>query len=119
MRFSRSEAGEIRMIPPEVGAYRRPARLALWKDGVCLQDSRWEGGDYAVLLLETEGVLSAFCCSPDLVDSMLVRLLVCREGGLPGIRLLGSWPEGAGDAARLQTKDRSAWSAEVWAVEEE
>ena len=118
LRFTRSETGEIRMLPPEGGPFRRPARLSLWRDGVLAQDQRWAGGDYAVLLLETEGSLSAFCCSPDLADSMLVRLLVCHERGLPGVRLLGSWPEGAGDAARLQTSDRSAWSAEVWAVEE-
>ena len=99
------------------------SRLCVWRNGVKVQDTNLGGSGPAVILAEENGRMSAFTCSPNLCGSMFVRLYVCGDRTVPGMKLLGTWFGRQGSDPgivqhRLNTDDLSIWGVQVWEVAE-
>ena len=99
------------------------SRLQVWRDGALAQDTPLPGDGPAVLLIAEEGQMYGFACSPNLADSMLVRLFLCGSREEAGLRLLGTWyglgdEQRGGPERRLQSAGRLGWATQVWQMDE-
>ena len=99
------------------------SRLCVWRNGEKTQDTSLGIGDIAAVLVEEEGRFACFFCSPVLCDSLLVRLFVCADQTIPGIRLLGSWENpGEGDLCpaqrRIHPESGAGQYVQVWEAKE-
>lgn len=110
-------SGLLKVSETYGGRSLQPARVCLWRDGRKVQDLHLSGSGPAVVLVEEEGRTALFCCTENLCDTMLVRLLVCADQSL-GLRLSGTWYGRRADPCpaqcRLFAADRTAWSVQLW-----
>ena len=123
MAVRMDEDGTVRGYPMLDGVAVPLQRLCVWRDGEKVQDSGTGSGGIAAVLVEEEGRFACFFCSPNLCDSMLVRLFVCADRTIPGIKLLGSWENaGNGDPCpaerRIHPAGRTGQYVQVWEAEE-
>ena len=88
------EDGFVRVSQTQNGEAYHLSRLIVWRDGEKVQDTPLPGNGPVTILIEEEGRTALFSCSPNLADSLLVRLYVCGDQTLQGAELLGTW-EGA------------------------
>ena len=97
--------------------------MSLWENGECLLERELTGSGSCLVLVRENGRLCGLICSPDLKDSMLIRLLVCGEEGIPGVTQIGTWYGDTGDdpcliQSLLSFKDPGAWGTRLWRLEE-
>ena len=95
--------------------------LSYWRDGVLQSEITSERRGYAVILIEEAGEATAFACTPNLKDSMLVRLYICRDQQLDGFSLLQSWTAPADAASPLERRVRAEAEAscvQIWHLDE-
>ena len=115
------ETGFVQVYQQANGEAYHLSRLCVWRDGVRVQDTPLPGNGPATVLIEENGRTALFSCSPNLCDSLLVRLYVCMDRTLDGAQLLGNW-EGlsSGDLCpaqrRLNVLNQSFWSTQVWDI---
>lgn len=104
------------------GVAYKLSRFCQWRDGRLIQDTPLPGTGPAVHLVEENGRVSAFACSPDIAGSLLVRLLVCGDTGLPGVTPLGAWQGLSEDPSpaqqRITLSSPGAWCVQAWYIEE-
>lgn len=97
------------------------SRFILWENGKRVRDERRENGNLAAVVLREEGRYSAFLCSENLCDSMLVRLLVCEDESVPGFTRAGTWyadtEEPSAAQRRIGFGRRAAWATQVWQID--
>ena len=99
-----TEYGTAELIPEQAGEYANAASVSFWRDGACLREQQLGGDGDAVILVSDGGRLCAFTCAPALSRTLLVRLLVCGEKGIPGVEAAGEWYGDAdGEACPTQT----------------
>ena len=103
-----------------------PYRLSgvqVWRDGALIQNTKLSGNGPTVLLLEEADRLFGFAFSPNLADSMLVRLFLCGSGQEAGLDLLDTWygpdnQKAIGPERRMAVSNRLSWGVQVWRMEE-
>ena len=99
------EDGFVRVSQTQNGEAYHLSRLIVWRDGEKVQDTPLPGDGPVTILIEEEGRTALFSCSPNLADSLLVRLYVCGDQTLQGARLLGTWQGAdAGDPCPAQRR---------------
>ena len=121
LRIRRDAAGEPELVRDPKNMFYNASSLSRWKDGKRTGFLELEGDGPAVFLLEEEGRFCAFACSPNLRDSLLVRLFVCGDREVPGFEAVGTWLGAEnGDPALTQTRinarDLAACSVQLWRV---
>ena len=115
--------GQVQAALEKGGTPYQLSRLQVWRDGALAQDTPLPGDGPAVLLIAEEGQMYGFACSPNLADSMLVRLFLCGSREEAGLRLLGTWyglgdEQRSGPERRLQSAGRLGWATQVWQMDE-
>lgn len=115
----RLEDGGARILADSSSVFANANSLSLWENGSCVFDQDLDGTGASVILLKDGDRLSAFACNPELKESVLVRLFVCGDTGLPGAEPIGSWYSGvpSGETptqSLLNYSDSSAWGIRLW-----
>ena len=116
------ENGAVQCVPMINGNASVLSRLCVWRDGEKLQDTGPADGGIAAVLVEDEGRFACFLCTPNMCDTMLVRMFICEDRSIPGIRLLGSWENPGGTdpcpAERRIRPQGFAQYVQVWEAHE-
>ena len=118
------DEGNVQGFPSIDGNFTILGRLCIWRDGVKMQDTGAGGGGIAAVLTEEDGRYACVFCTPNLCDSMLVRLFICKDRTIPEIRLLGTWENRAEDGdpcsaqRRINPQGAAAQTVQVWEADE-
>ena len=99
------------------------SRLCVWRNGRLVQDDDYFGSGPATVLVEENGRFAAFSCSPELCSSMWVRLYVCEDRSIPGVRRVETfYGMDIGDPCpvqrRLTVTDPASWCTQLWELDE-
>ena len=98
-------------------------RLCVWQDGLLAQDEFLNTGPGltgAVIVIENDRIC-CMLCSQEICGSMLVRLLVCGDENIDGIKHLGTWygdtdKDPCAAQRRIGTFSRVSWATQVWSL---
>ena len=96
-----------------------PCRFCVWEDGKLLQEEGEDNGGLAVIAVRENERYCAALCSGNICNSMLVRMLVCEDGGLECAERLNTWygtsdSETSAAQQRINSGPAASRAVQVW-----